>query len=158
MWRHIHYVSEDPGPSGFARDALPALEKPEGGGVFGTNTPNVVPLLPAGCGFRLYYTLIGPTADNPDGCNDYTSATSEIRSQQSMETSIATPAATSPAKQAVAATAMPSSRGIGAAGIGGATRPQPRRGRALGWSMSYHWPSSACIADEMAMMRSCRGW
>ena len=83
MWRAVHWVSDDPGGSdsgcagGFSRDARPAIEKPEGGGVYGTNTPNVVKV---DGGYRMYYTLIGPTPDNPLGCNDYTSATSEIRS------------------------------------------------------------------------------
>ena len=89
MWRLVHWVSEDPGGSdagcagGFGKDTVPALEKPEGGGVYGTNTPNVVPLPGGGGGFRMYYTLIKPTGDNPDGANDYTSATSEIRSAYS---------------------------------------------------------------------------
>ena len=51
--------------------------------MYGTNTPNVVPLLGDGGGFRLYYTLIGPTPDNPAGANDYASATSEVRSAYS---------------------------------------------------------------------------
>lgn len=83
MWRAVHWVSDDPGGSdsgcagGFSRDTTPAIERPEGGGVFGTNTPNVIRVHG---GYRMYYTLIGPTPDNPLGANDYTSATSEIRS------------------------------------------------------------------------------
>eukprot|EP01043_Picozoa_sp_COSAG02_P001929 COSAG02_NODE_42_length_46522_cov_109.704478_42_plen_340_part_00 len=83
MWRAVHWVSDDPGGSdsgcagGFSRDAAVAIEKPDGGGVFGTNTPNVIKVEK---GWRMYYTLIGPTPENPLGCNDYTSATSEIRS------------------------------------------------------------------------------
>ena len=63
-------MSEDPGGSdsgcagGFSRDALPAIEKPEGGGIFGTNTPNVIAV---DDGYRMYYTLIGPTPENPLG-------------------------------------------------------------------------------------------
>jgi hypothetical protein len=90
MWRSAHWVSVDPGgPEGnWARDARPALEKPRlgggfDGGIYGTNTPNVV-CLPDG-GFRLYFTLIGPTPDNPAGANDYTSATSSICSAWSVD-------------------------------------------------------------------------
>ena len=70
MWQAVHWVSDDPGGSdsgcagGFSRDADPALEKPEGGGVYGTNTPNVIRV---DGGYRMYYTLIGPTPDNPLG-------------------------------------------------------------------------------------------
>ena len=83
MWRRVHWASADPGAEGWGRDERPALEKPEGGGVWGTNTPNVL-ALPSG-GFRMYYTLIGPTAENPDGANDYTSATSSICSAVSAD-------------------------------------------------------------------------
>ena len=83
MWRRVHWASADPGAEGWGRDEWPALEKPEGGGVWGTNTPNVL-ALPSG-GFRMYYTLIGPTAENPDGANDYTSATSSICSAVSAD-------------------------------------------------------------------------
>ena len=82
MWRRFHWAPADPGGAGaWVRDTRPALEQPrlEGGfdgGVFGSNTPNVVAL--PNRGFRMYFTLIGPTADNPDGANDYTTATSSI--------------------------------------------------------------------------------
>ena len=37
MWKRVHWAAADPGTA-FTRDELPALEKPEGGGVYGTNT------------------------------------------------------------------------------------------------------------------------
>ena len=72
MWQSVHWVPGDPGAK-WERDARPALERPEGGGVWGTNTPNVV-ALPGG-GFRLYYALIGPTAANPHAGNPHNLAT-----------------------------------------------------------------------------------
>ena len=45
--------------------------------------PNIVQL--ADGRYRMYYTLIGPTPSNPDGCNNYTSATSSILSAISLD-------------------------------------------------------------------------
>ena len=46
MFRLVHWMPGDPGTH-FVRDTAPAIEKPEGGGIYGTNTPNVV-VIPEG--------------------------------------------------------------------------------------------------------------